>query len=585
MLLKTLRHYLRPYVGPLTIVFLLKIVETVAVLSLPTLNADIINDGVVRGDTHKIWSLGGVMLAITVLQGIVAIVGTYLSAKAAMGLGREMRRDIFNHVQHFNLEEVSRFGAPSLITRSTNDIQQVQMVVFMASTMMLMAPIMLVGGTIMALRVDVPLSGLLLVLIPLLLVVVGTLMSRLLPHFRVMQSRIDRVNLVMREQIQGVRVIRAFVRQKERRQVFTEANDALTDTSLRIGRLFAMLFPSVTVIMNLASIGVMWFGGLRINDGQMEVGDLTAFLNYIMQILFSVMIAVMLVTILPRAQVAANRFQEVMAVDPAIKAPAQPLHLPAPGGAAAGARGRRVRLDNVTFRYPGADSRVLAEINVDMPPGTTTAFIGSTGSGKTTLANLLPRLLDVTEGSVSVDGVDVRDLDPHELRENVATVPQKAYLFSGTIRSTLLHGRQDATDAELWDALEAAQAAGFVQALDDGLDHQVDQGGVNFSGGQRQRLAIARALVRRAGVYVFDDSFSALDYATDARLRAGLPRSTGGATIVVVAQRVASVRNADQIVVLDEGHIVGIGTHSELMDTCPTYAEIVLSQISAEEAA
>jgi len=585
VLLKTLRHYLRPYAGPLTIVFLLKIVETVAVLSLPTLNADIINDGVVRGDTHKIWSLGGVMLAITVLQGIVAIVGTYLSAKAAMGLGREMRRDIFNHVQHFNLEEVSRFGAPSLITRSTNDIQQVQMVVFMASTMMLMAPIMLVGGTIMALRVDVPLSGLLLVLIPLLLVVVGTLMSRLLPHFRVMQSRIDRVNLVMREQIQGVRVIRAFVRQKERRQVFTEANDALTDTSLRIGRLFAMLFPSVTVIMNLASIGVMWFGGLRINDGQMEVGDLTAFLNYIMQILFSVMIAVMLVTILPRAQVAANRFQEVMAVDPAIKAPTQPLHLPAPGGAAAGARGRRVRLDNVTFRYPGADSRVLAEINVDMPPGTTTAFIGSTGSGKTTLANLLPRLLDVTEGSVSVDGVDVRDLDPHELRENVATVPQKAYLFSGTIRSTLLHGRQDATDAELWDALEAAQAAGFVQALDDGLDHQVDQGGVNFSGGQRQRLAIARALVRRAGVYVFDDSFSALDYATDARLRAGLPRSTGGATIVVVAQRVASVRNADQIVVLDEGHIVGIGTHSELMDTCPTYAEIVLSQISAEEAA
>ncbi|WP_136313659.1 MULTISPECIES: ABC transporter ATP-binding protein [Actinomyces] len=582
MLLKTLRHYLRPYAASLTIVFVLKIIETIAVLTLPTLNADIINDGVVTGDTGKIWSLGGQMLAVTVLQGVVAVIGTYLSAKAAMGLGREMRRDIFNHVQRFNLEEVSRFGAPSLITRSTNDIQQVQMVVFMASTMMLMAPIMLVGGTIMALRVDVPLSALLLVLIPLLLVVVGVLMSRLLPHFQVMQARIDRVNLVMREQIQGVRVIRAFVRQKERGEVFTEANDALTDTSLRIGRLFAMLFPSVTVIMNLASIGVMWFGGLRINDGQMEVGDLTAFLNYIMQILFSVMIAVMLVTILPRAQVAAGRFQEVMGVDPAIKAPAEPLHLPAPAGPG---RGRRVTLDNVTFRYPGADSRVLAEVNIDMAPGTTTAFIGSTGSGKTTLANLLPRLLDATEGAVSVDGVDVRDLDPHELRENVATVPQKAYLFSGTIRSTLLHGRQDATDAELWDALEAAQAAGFVQALDDGLDHEVDQGGVNFSGGQRQRLAIARALVRRAGVYVFDDSFSALDYATDARLRAGLPQATGGATIVVVAQRVASVRNADQIVVLDEGHVVGVGTHSELMDACPTYAEIVLSQISAEEAA
>ncbi|MDO4899860.1 ABC transporter ATP-binding protein [Actinomyces sp.] len=585
MLLKTLRHYLRPYKVSLTIVFVLKIIETIAVLSLPTLNADIINDGVVTGDTDKIWSLGGRMLAITVLQGVVAVVGTYLASKASMGLGRQMRRDIFSHVQRFNLEEVSRFGAPSLITRSTNDIQQVQMVVFMASAMMLMAPIMLVGGTVMALRVDVPLSALLLVLIPLLLVVVGVLMSRLLPHFRVMQSRIDRVNLVMREQIQGVRVIRAFVRHQERGEVFRQANDDLTDTSLRIGRLFAMLFPAVTVIMNLASIGVMWFGGLRINDGLLEVGDLTAFLNYIMQILFSVMIAVMMVTILPRAQVAAGRFQEVMAVDPAIKAPAEPKHLPAAGGGRAGARGRRVRLDNVTFRYPGADSRVLAEINIDMAPGTTTAFIGSTGSGKSTLANLLPRLLDVTEGSVSIDGVDVRDLDPHELRENVATVPQKAYLFSGTIRSTLLHGRQDATDAELWDALEAAQAAGFVQALDDGLDHQVDQGGVNFSGGQRQRLAIARALVRRAGVYVFDDSFSALDYATDARLRAGLPRATGGATIVVVAQRVASVRNADQIVVLDEGHVVGIGTHNALMDACPTYAEIVLSQISAEEAA
>lgn len=583
VLIKTLRHYLSPYWGSLTVVFLLKVIETVAALSLPTLNADIINDGVVAGDTGKIWSLGGEMLAITVVQGTVAIIGTFLAARAAMGLGREMRRDVFNHVQRFNLEEVSRFGAPSLITRSTNDIQQIQMVVFMIAAMMLMAPIMLVGGTFMALRVDVPLSGLLLVLIPLLLVVVGGLMSRLLPHFRVMQSRIDRVNLVMREQIQGARVIRAFVRQKERGKVFETANDELTRTSLSIGYLFALLMPAVTVIMNLASVGVMWFGGLRIDAGDMQVGDLTAFLNYIMQILFSVMIAVMLVTLLPRAQVAADRFQEVMAVDPAIKAPAAPVPLPAP--AVGSGRGRTVRLENVTFRYPGAASRVLAEIDIEMRPGTTTAFIGSTGSGKTTLVNLIPRLLDVTEGRVTVDGVDVRELEPRELREAVATVPQKAYLFSGTIRTTLQHGKRDASDAELWNALEAAQAAGFVQSLDDGLDHEVDQGGVNFSGGQRQRLAIARALARPAGVYIFDDSFSALDYATDARLRAGLPAATGGATIVVVAQRVASIRHADQIVVLDEGHVVGIGTHEELMTSCPTYAEIVLSQISAEEAA
>ena len=593
MLRKTLRRYLRPYAWLIAAVLLLKVLETAAALLLPTLNASIINRGVVTGDTGTIWRLGAQMLAITALQGAAAVAGTYVASRSAMGLGRDMRADIFGHVQRFNVEEISRFGAPSLITRSTNDIQQVQSVVFMISSMMLMAPIMLVGGTVMALRVDVPLSGLLVVLVPLLAAVVGLIASRLLPHFRIQQSRIDRVNLVMREQIQGMRVIRAFVRSAQRREVFEEANSRLTATSWSIGKLMALMFPVVQLIMNLASVAVIWFGGMRVDSGGMSIGDLTAYLNYITQILFSVMIAVMLVSMLPRAQVAAGRFQEVMALQPSITAPEHPARLPeapdgadqGPGRGPAGGRGRRIELDDVALRYPGADSCALRGISLDIAPGTTTALIGSTGSGKSTLVNLLPRLLDVSHGSVRIDGVDVRDLDPRELRRAIATVPQKAYLFSGTIRSTLQRGGPDTDDTELWRALEAAQAAGFVQALDDGLDHGVDAGGVNFSGGQRQRLAIARALLRPAGVYIFDDSFSALDYATDARLRAGLGRATGGSTIIIVAQRVASIRDADQIAVLDKGRVVGLGTHEELMEGCPTYQEIVLSQISAEEAA
>ena len=593
MLRKTLRRYLRPYAWLIAAVLLLKVLETAAALLLPTLNASIINRGVVTGDTGTIWRLGAQMLAITALQGAAAVAGTYVASRSAMGLGRDMRADIFGHVQRFNVEEISRFGAPSLITRSTNDIQQVQSVVFMISSMMLMAPIMLVGGTVMALRVDVPLSGLLVVLVPLLAAVVGLIASRLLPYFRIQQSRIDRVNLVMREQIQGMRVIRAFVRSAQRREVFEEANSRLTATSWSIGKLMALMFPVVQLIMNLASVAVIWFGGMRVDSGGMSIGDLTAYLNYITQILFSVMIAVMLVSMLPRAQVAAGRFQEVMALQPSITAPEDPVRLPdasggagqGPGPGPAGDRGRRVELDDVALRYPGADSCALRGISLDIAPGTTTALIGSTGSGKSTLVNLLPRLLDVSHGSVRIDGVDVRDLDPRELRRAIATVPQKAYLFSGTIRSTLQRGGPDTDDTELWRALEAAQAAGFVQALDDGLDHGVDAGGVNFSGGQRQRLAIARALLRPAGVYIFDDSFSALDYATDARLRAGLGQATGGATIIIVAQRVASIRDADQIAVLDKGRVVGLGTHEELMEGCSTYQEIVLSQISAEEAA
>ena len=593
MLRKTLRRYLRPYAWLIAAVLLLKVLETAAALLLPTLNASIINRGVVTGDTGTIWRLGAQMLAITALQGAAAVAGTYVASRSAMGLGRDMRADIFGHVQRFNVEEISRFGAPSLITRSTNDIQQVQSVVFMISSMMLMAPIMLVGGTVMALRVDVPLSGLLMVLVPLLAAVVGLIASRLLPYFRIQQSRIDRVNLVMREQIQGMRVIRAFVRSAQRREVFEEANSRLTATSWSIGKLMALMFPVVQLIMNLASVAVIWFGGMRVDSGGMPIGDLTAYLNYITQILFSVMIAVMLVSMLPRAQVAAGRFQEVMALQPSITAPEHPAGLPeapdgadqGPGRGPAGGRGRRIELDDVALRYPGADSCALRGISLDIAPGTTTALIGSTGSGKSTLVNLLPRLLDVSHGSVRIDGVDVRDLDPRELRRAIATVPQKAYLFSGTIRSTLQRGGPDTDDAELWRALEAAQAAGFVQALDDGLDHGVDAGGVNFSGGQRQRLAIARALLRPAGVYIFDDSFSALDYTTDARLRAGLGRATGGATIIIVAQRIGTVRNADKILVVDKGRIVGVGTHDELFASNPVYREIALSQLSEEELA
>ena len=593
MLRKTLRRYLRPYAWLIAAVLLLKVLETAAALLLPTLNASIINRGVVTGDTGTIWRLGAQMLAITALQGAAAVAGTYVASRSAMGLGRDMRADIFGHVQRFNVEEISRFGAPSLITRSTNDIQQVQSVVFMISSMMLMAPIMLVGGTVMALRVDVPLSGLLMVLVPLLAAVVGLIASRLLPYFRIQQSRIDRVNLVMREQIQGMRVIRAFVRSAQRREVFEEANSRLTATSWSIGKLMALMFPVVQLIMNLASVAVIWFGGMRVDSGGMPIGDLTAYLNYITQILFSVMIAVMLVSMLPRAQVAAGRFQEVMALQPSITAPEHPAGLPeapdgadqGPGRGPAGGRGRRIELDDVALRYPGADSCALRGISLDIAPGTTTALIGSTGSGKSTLVNLLPRLLDVSHGSVRIDGVDVRDLDPRELRRAIATVPQKAYLFSGTIRSTLQRGGPDTDDAELWRALEAAQAAGFVQALDDGLDHGVDAGGVNFSGGQRQRLAIARALLRPAGVYIFDDSFSALDYTTDARLRAGLGRATGGATIIIVAQRIGTVRNADKILVVDKGRIVGAGTHDELFASNPVYREIALSQLSEEELA
>ncbi|WP_127571729.1 ABC transporter ATP-binding protein [Georgenia faecalis] len=582
MLLRLLRRHLRHYRRDVVGVVVLQVVATIAALLLPSLNADIIDEGVVAGDTGYIVRTGGVMLAITAVQVATSIAAVYLGARTAMAIGRDLRASVFDRVQRFSLAEMGGFGAPSLITRSTNDVQQVQMVTLLTFTIMVMAPIMMVGGVIMALRQDVALSGLLLVAIPLLAIVLGFAIVRMRPLFRQIQKRVDAINLVLREQLSGVRVIRSFNRQASERERFAGANADLMRTAIAVGRLMALLFPAVQLIINASSVAVIWFGAGRIDAGQMEVGSLVAFLNYLMQILMSVLMAVMMFMLVPRAEVSAERIDAVLAVRPQIAAPDEPVPLPAPP---AGRRGLPIELDGASFGYAGADEPVLCEVSLRIEPGRTTAVIGATGSGKTTLVNLIPRLTDVTAGAVRIGGVDVRDLDPAALRSRVCLVPQKAYLFSGTVRSALRLGRPDATDAELWQALEVAQARDFVEALPQGLDAPVEQGGSNFSGGQRQRLAIARALVRQGDVYLFDDAFSALDYATDAALRAALPQATAGAAVLIVAQRVATIRDAHQIVVLDNGRIVGVGTHTELMETCETYSEIVLSQLSAQEAA
>ncbi|AEW95571.1 ABC transporter ATP-binding protein [Streptantibioticus cattleyicolor NRRL 8057 = DSM 46488] len=561
----------------MALLVLLQLVQTLATLYLPTLNADIIDNGVVKGDTAYILRTGGFMIAVTLLQIVCAIGAVFFGARTAMALGRDVRAAVFDRVQSFSAREVGRFGAPSLITRTTNDVQQVQMLVLMTFTLMVSAPIMCVGGIVMALNQDVPLSALLLVIVPVLGVLVSLIVRRMRPLFRGMQERIDTVNRVLREQISGIRVIRAFVRDTHERGRFGVANDDLMDVSLRAGRLMSLMFPLVMLVVNLSSVAVLWFGGHRIDDGGMEVGALTAFLSYLMQILMSVMMATFMFMMIPRAEVCAERIQEVLATETSVVPPLRPVD-------AAGPRGH-LELRGVEFRYPGAEEPVLKDIAFSARPGRTTAVIGSTGSGKSTLLSLIPRLSDATSGTVLVDGVDVRELDPAVIAETVGLVPQKPYLFSGTIASNLRYGRPDATDEELWHALEIAQAREFVERLPEGLDAPIAQGGGNVSGGQRQRLAIARALVRKPEIYLFDDSFSALDYATDARLRAALARETTDATVLIVAQRVSTIRDADQIIVLDEGRVVGTGTHTELMAGNDTYREIVLSQLTEEEAA
>ncbi|MFE2441332.1 ABC transporter ATP-binding protein [Streptomyces melanosporofaciens] len=580
MLVRLIRAYLRPYTRTITLIVLLQLVQTLATLYLPALNADIIDGGVVKGDTGYIVHVGGLMIAVTFVQIVCAAGAVYFSARTAMALGRDVRAAVFDRVQSFSAREMGHFGAPSLITRTTNDVQQVQMLCLMSFTLMVSAPIMCVGGVVMALNQDVPLSGLLLLIVPALGVVVTLIVRRMRPLFRHVQDRIDTVNRVLREQITGIRVIRAFVRDTHERDRFTTANTGLMDVSLRAGRLMSLMFPSVMLVVNVSSVAVVWFGGHRIDSGGMQIGALTAFLSYLAQILSSVMMATFMFMMVPRAEVCAERVQEVLDTETSVVPPLVPVTA-APADAGRGL----LELRGVEFRFPGADEPVLRDISLIARPGRTTAVIGSTGSGKSTLLGLVPRLFDATDGSVHLDGVDVRDLDPEVMTRNIGLVPQKPYLFAGTVASNLRYGNPDATDEELWRALETAQAREFVESMEAGLDAPIAQGGTNVSGGQRQRLAIARALVRRPSVYLFDDSFSALDYATDARLRAALVDETENATVVIVAQRVSTIRGADLIVVLDAGRIVGAGTHGELMAGNETYREIVLSQLTEQEAA
>jgi ATP-binding cassette subfamily B multidrug efflux pump len=577
VLIRLLRTHLRPYRATIGLVVLFQFLQTLATLYLPTLNADIIDNGVVKGDTNYVMRIGAGMLGITVLQVAAQIVAVYFGARTAMAVGRDVRDAIFRKVQDFSAREVGQFGAPSLITRTTNDVQQVQMLVLLTFTLMVSAPIMCIGGVVLALRQNVPLSGLLVVIVPILIGVVSLIVTRMRPLFRAMQKRIDRVNTVMREQITGIRVIRAFVRDGREQARYGVSNAELTDVSMRAGKLMALMFPSVMLIVNISSVAVLWFGGHLINSGHMQIGALTAFLSYLLQILMSIMMATFMFVMIPRAEVCAERIEEVLDTESSVRLAAHPVTTLSRHG--------YLELRDVEFHYPGAEAPVLHDVNLAARPREVTAIIGSTGSGKTTLLNLVPRLFDATGGEVLVDGVNVRELDPAELSKVIGLVPQRPYLFTGTVASNLRYGNPAATDEDLWRALEVAQARGFVERMDGALDAPIAQGGTNVSGGQRQRLAIARALVHKPEIYLFDDSFSALDYATDAALRAALTSYIADATVVIVAQRVSTIRDADRIIVLDDGRICGSGTHAELMDTNSTYREIVLSQLTEQEAA
>ncbi|MDO5752197.1 ABC transporter ATP-binding protein [Arthrobacter sp.] len=575
MLFKLVARNLAPHKVPLIAIVVLQFLSTLATLYLPTLNADIIDDGVVKGNIGLIWSLGQWMLLITAGQIVCAITATYLSARLAMGVGRQIRRDLFNKVETFSSQEVGTIGAPSLITRTTNDVQQVQMLTLMSFTLMVTAPIMSIGGVILAMAQDVPLSGLLLVILPVLLVAIGLIVRVLVPTFRKVQRQLDDINGVLREQITGISVIRAFGRRNYEADRFATANGALTASQLRAGRLMALMFPTIFFVVNVTSVGVLWFGGQRIDSGAMQIGALTAFLSYIMQILMAVMMAMFMFMMIPRAAVSAERIMEVLTTDSTVVDAQDAVHVAKLDGV--------LHVRDAAFRYPGAKDPVLSGVTFSAGPGTTTAIIGSTGSGKSTLVNLIPRLLDATTGDIELGGYNIKAVTLAGLRGSIGLVPQKAYLFTGTVASNLRMGNPDATDEQLWEALETAQAADFVRRMPGELQATIGQGGSNVSGGQRQRLCIARAITAQPSLYLFDDSFSALDYATDAKLRAALKPVTREAAVLVVAQRVGTIKDADNILVLDEGRLVGQGTHEQLLETCPTYQEIVTSQLSAED--
>ncbi|WP_036497161.1 ABC transporter ATP-binding protein [Nocardia aobensis] len=577
MLIRLLRAFLAPYRTQLVGVVVLQLISVIAMLYLPSLNADIIDNGVTKGDIGYIWTTGLWMLLVSGVQIVASASSVYLGAQAAMGAGREMRAALLHRVGTFSAREVGIFGAPSLITRNTNDVQQVQLLVVMSVTILVMAPIMCIGGIVMALRQDLGLSWILLVAVPLLGLTMALIISRMVPGFRRVQERIDAVNRVLREQITGIRVVRAFVRERYESQRFGVANDELTSASLFVGRLAALMFPAVMLISNVTTVAVIWFGGHAIDSGSMQIGSLTALLSYIMQILMAVMMASFLAMIAPRAAVSAERIAEVLETDSSVVPPAKPQAFVADPGT--------VELAGAEFAFPGAAEPVLRDISFRVSPGQTTAIVGSTGSGKTTLINLIPRLIDVTSGVVRVGGTDVRQVDMELLRSQIGLVPQKAYLFSGTIAENLRYGDPEATDEQLWHALDIAQAADFVREMPEGLQTPVAQGGTTVSGGQRQRLAIARALVKKPKIYLFDDCFSALDVATDARVRDALRPETRESAVITVAQRVSTIRDADQIVVLEDGAMVGLGTHEQLLRECEEYREIVESQFSPEEAA